>query len=52
MSFLVARNAVGVGVESLISLRGASLFGWIKGYLLTEAGDKLVQENGGLILLE
>jgi hypothetical protein len=53
MSFGVAfRNAVGLGLGGIISLFGGRGSEQAQGNLLTESGDNLVQEDGGLILLE
>jgi hypothetical protein len=53
MSFGVAfRNAVGLGLGGIISLFGGRGSEQAQGNLLCENGDHLVQEDGGLILLE
>ena len=53
MSFGVAfRNAVGLGLGGIISLFGGRGSEQAHSNLLTESGDNLVQEDGGLILLE
>jgi hypothetical protein len=52
MSFLAARNAVAIGLGGIITLFGGRLSEQAQGNLLTEASDNLVQEDGGLILLE
>lgn len=52
MSFLAARNAIGIGLGGIISFFGGRGEEQAQSNLLTEAGDNLVQENGGLILLE
>ena len=54
MSFGVAlRNAVGIGLGGIVTLFSGTLdSGASVGNLLTEAGDNLVQEDGGQILLE
>jgi len=52
MSFLAARNAVAIGIGGIISLFGGRASEQAQGNLLTESGDNLVQEDGGLILLE
>jgi hypothetical protein len=53
MSFGVAfRNAVGLGLGGIISLFGGRGSEQAQNNLLTESGDNLVQEDGGLILLE
>jgi hypothetical protein len=53
MSFGVAfRNAVGLGLVGIISLFGGRGSEQAQSNLLCENGDNLVQEDGGLILLE
>jgi hypothetical protein len=53
MSFGVAfRNAVGLGLGGIISLFGGRGSEQAQSNLITESGDNLVQEDGGLILLE
>lgn len=52
MSFLAARNAIAVGIGGIVSLFGARASEVAQSNLLTESGDNLVQEDGGLILLE
>lgn len=53
MSFGVAfRNAVGLGLGGIISLFGNRGSDQAQSNLLTESGDNLVQEDGGLIFLE
>lgn len=52
MSFLAVRNAVSIGLGGIISLFGGRGSQQAQGNLLTEASDNLVQEDGGLILLE
>ena len=53
MSFGVAlRNAVGLGLGGIISLFGGRGNEQAQGNLLCENGDNLVQEDGGLLLLE
>jgi hypothetical protein len=52
MSFLAVRNAVSIGLGGIVTLFGGRLSEQAQGNLLTEAGDNLVQEDGGLILLE
>jgi hypothetical protein len=53
MSFGVAfRNAVGLGLGGIISLFGGRGSEQAQSNLLCENGDNLVQEDGGLILLE
>ena len=46
------RNAIGIGLGGIISLFGGRDSEQAVGDLLCENGDHLVQENGGLILLE
>jgi hypothetical protein len=52
MSFLAVRNAVGIGLGGIVSLFGGRGDEQAQSNLLTESGDNLVQEDGGLILLE
>jgi hypothetical protein len=52
MSFLAVRNAVGIGLGGIITLFGGRNSEQAQGNLLTESGNNLVQEDGGLILLE
>lgn len=52
MSFLATRNAIAIGIGGIISMFGGRGNEQAEGNLLTESGDNLVQEDGGLILLE
>ena len=53
MSFGVAfRNAVGLSLGGIISLFGGRNSEQAQSNLLCENSDNLVQEDGGLILLE
>jgi hypothetical protein len=54
MSFfgMPIRNGVSIGLGSIISFLSGYADATVQGNLLTEIGDNLVQENGGLILLE
>ena len=52
MSFLAPRNAVAIGLGGIVSLFGGRTSEMAQSNLLTESGDNLVQEDGGLILLE
>jgi hypothetical protein len=54
MSFGIdIRNGVAIGLGSVITLfSGTRDSGASVGNLITEASDNLVQEDGGLILLE
>jgi len=56
MSFGVAlSNAIALGLGGIVSLLSGDLeaiYPPTTGNLLTEASDNLVQEDGGLILLE
>ncbi len=52
MSFLAARNAIGIGLGGILSLFGGRNSEQAQSNLLTESGANLVQEDGGLILLE
>ena len=51
MSFLAARNAIGIGLGGVISLFGGRASEVAQSNLLCENGDFLVQENGDFILL-
>lgn len=46
------RNAVAVGLGGVVSLFGGRSEEQAQSNLLCENGDNLVQEDGGLILLE
>ena len=54
MSFfgIPIRNGVSIGLGSVISFLSGYADATAQNNLLTEIGDNLVQENGGLILLE
>lgn len=53
MSWGVAlRNGVAIGIGSIVSLLSGYADATVQGNLLCEDGNNLVQENGGLILLE
>jgi hypothetical protein len=54
MSFfgIPIRNGVSIGLGSVISLLSSYADVTVQGNLLTEISDNLVQEDGGLILLE
>lgn len=52
MSFLAARNAIAIGLGGIVSLFGGRGDEQSQSNLLTESNDNLVQEDGGLILLE
>ena len=54
MSFfgMPIRNGVSIGLGSIVSLLSGYADATVQGNLLTEIGDNLVQEDGGLILLE
>lgn len=53
MSWGVAlRNGVAIGLGSVISFLSGDANAVVQSNLLTEDGDNLVQEDGGLILLE
>ena len=53
MSFGVAfRNAVALGLGGIATLFSGRASEQAQNNLLTESGDNLVQEDGGLILLE
>jgi len=51
MSFLAARNAIGIGLGGIISFFGGRGEEQAQNNLLCENGDFLVQENGDFILL-
>ena len=46
------RNGIAIGLGSVMSLLSGYAKATVQGNLLTEIGNNLVQENGGLILLE
>ena len=46
------RNGIAIGLGSIMSLLSGYADATVQGNLLTEIGDNLVQENGGLLLLE
>jgi hypothetical protein len=46
------RNAVSIGLSGIVSLFGGRSGEQAQSNLLCENGDNLVQEDGGLILLE
>ena len=52
MSFLAARNALAIGLGGIVSLFGGRASEVAQSNLLCENADNLVQEDGGLILLE
>lgn len=54
MSFfgIPIRNGLAIGLGSIVTLLSGYADATVQGNLLTEIGDNLVQENGGLILLE
>jgi hypothetical protein len=54
MSFfgIPIRNGVSIGLGSVISFLSGYADATVQSNLLTEIGDNLVQEDGGLILLE
>jgi hypothetical protein len=54
MSFfgIPIRNGVAIGLGSIVSFLSGYANATVQGNLLTEIGDNLVQEDGGLILLE
>lgn len=51
MSFLAARNAIGIGLGGIVSLFGGRGEEQAQDNLLCENGDFLVQENGDFILV-
>jgi len=46
------RNGVSIGLGSIISFLSGYADATVQSNLLTESDDNLVQEDGGLILLE
>jgi|TARA_R110000868_G_scaffold14998_2_gene69000 hypothetical protein len=53
MSFGIAvRNGIAIGLGSVISFLSGYADATVQSNLLTEDSDNLVQEDGGLILLE
>ena len=54
MSFfgIPIRNGVSIGLGSVISFLSGYADATVQSNLLTQIGDNLVQEDGGLILLE
>jgi hypothetical protein len=53
MSFGIAvRNGIAIGLGSVISFLSGYADATVHSNLLTEDSDNLVQEDGGLILLE
>jgi len=46
------RNSLAIGLGGIISLSSVFEQNQIQNSLLTESGNNLVQEDGGLILLE
>jgi hypothetical protein len=46
------RNGIAIGLGSVASLLSGYANATVQNNLLTEIGDNLVQEDGGLILLE
>lgn len=51
MSFLAARNAIGIGLGGIVSFFGGRGEEQAQNNLLCENGDFLVQENGDFILI-
>lgn len=51
MSFLAARNAIGIGLGGIISFFGGRGSEQSLDNLLTESGANLVQEDGSFILV-
>ena len=49
---IATRNGVAVGLGSVISFLSGYADATVQNNLLTENSDNLVQEDGGLILLE
>ena len=50
--FIAVRNAIGIGLGGVVSLFGGRGSEQAVGNLLTESSNNLVQEDGGLLLLE
>lgn len=46
------RNGIAVGLGAIMSLLSGYADATVQSNLITEVGDNLVQEDGGLILLE
>ena len=46
------RNGIAIGLGAVVSLLSGDNNAVVQSNLLTEVGDNLVQEDGGLILLE
>jgi hypothetical protein len=46
------RNGIAIGVGAIMSLLSGYADATVQSNLITEVGDNLVQEDGGLILLE
>ena len=46
------RNGIAIGLGSIISFLSGYADATVQSNLLTENGDNLVQEDGGLLLLE
>ena len=46
------RNGISLGLGSIISVLSGYADAVVQGNLLTEINDNLVQEDGGLLLLE
>lgn len=46
------RNGISLGLGSIIGFLSGYADATVQGNLLTEIGDNLVQEDGGLLLLE
>jgi hypothetical protein len=46
------RNGIAIGVGAIMSLLSGYADATVQRNLITEVGDNLVQEDGGLILLE
>ena len=46
------RNGISLGLGSIISFLSGYASATVQNNLLAENGDNLVQENGGLLLLE
>lgn len=46
------RNGIAIGLGAIMSLLSGYADATVQSNLITEVGDNLIQEDGGLILLE
>ena len=49
---IAIRNGVAIGLGNIVSFLSGYADATVQNNLLTEIGDNIVQEDGGLILLE